>query len=89
MGRSSRRKLKSIPKIFESPDGGATVFQRDFLDANTRTQIESELSEGQRDMKDLELWNEIRQAAKTNNVLKVAKEEIITLYYMTKQYKER
>jgi len=68
-----------MTKIFESPDGGKTVYQREFNKVE-RTQIKSE---GIEDLREHQLWHEIRQAAKTNPTLKKACDNVKMLYRLS------
>lgn len=68
-----------MTKIFESPDGGKTVYQREFNKVE-RTQIKSA---GIEDLREHQLWHEIRIAAKTNPALKKACDNIKVLYRLS------
>lgn len=83
----------NIPLIYESPDGGKTVYAREFgsnhkqlvgyrYDINN-SHVNTK-SPGQQDYEDHILWNEIRQAAKTNPTLHKAMERVKLLYRLSK-----
>ncbi len=65
-----------MTKIYESPDGGKTVYQRNFGNLK-RDQIKSD---GEIDLQDHILWNEIRYAAKTNPTLQRACDRVKLMY---------
>ena len=79
--------------IYESPDGGKTVYAREFGSStrqlvgyhydvnNSHVQANSV---GQKDLEDHILWNEIRQAAKTNPALQKAMERVKLIYRLSK-----
>lgn len=70
-------------KIYESPDGGKTVYVREsnstartlIKETQVDTDIKSELRETQ-------LWHDIRCKAKTNQALKKELERIVAWYYL-------
>jgi len=79
--------------IYESPDGGKTVYAREFgtnhkqlvgyqYDMNN-SHIQTN-NIGQKDLEDHILWNEIRQAAKTNPALQKAMERVKLIYRLSK-----
>lgn len=68
-----------MTKIFESPDKGNTVYERKF-GSSERTIIKSE---GIDDLKDHQLWCEIRLAAKTNPTLQKAMNRVKILYRLS------
>ena len=71
--------------IFESPDGGETVYAR--LPGSTdRVKItESDRVRNLRqDVTDSQLWHDIRQAAKANTALQEAMDRVILLYHLSK-----
>jgi hypothetical protein len=71
--------------IFESPDGGETVYAR--LPGSSE-QIQISESDRVRDlkqgMKDTQLWHDIRQTAKTNAALQEAIDRVILLYHLSR-----
>ena len=68
-----------MTKIYESPDGGKTVYERD-IGSNQKKLIKSE---GFDDLQDHMLWNEIRLAAKTNPALQKAVNRVKMLYRLS------
>lgn len=68
-----------MTKIYESPDGGKTVYQRE-IGKLERTLIKSD---GILDLEDHQLWNEIRRVAKTNPALQQACERVKLIYRLT------
>ncbi len=68
-----------MKKIFESPDKGQTVYERNF-GSNERKIIKSE---GIIDLEDYQLWNEIRLAGKTNPALQKAIARVKMLYRLS------
>lgn len=79
--------------IYESPDGGKTIYAREF-GSNHKQLIGYQydinnnhinpISPGQRDFEDHILWNEIRQAAKTNPALQKAMDRVKLIYRLSK-----
>lgn len=79
--------------IYESPDGGKTVYAREFgtnhkqlvgyqYDMN-KSHVQAN-SNGQKDLEDHILWSEIRQTAKTNPTLQKAMERVKLIYRLSK-----
>lgn len=68
-----------MTKIYESPDRGKTVYERD-VGSNQKRLIKSE---GFDDLQDHMLWNEIRLAAKTNPALQKAVARVKMLYRLS------
>ena len=71
--------------IFESPDGGETVYAR-MPGSNERIKItESDrVRDLKQDMTENQLWHDIRQTAKTNTSLQEAMDRVILLYHLSK-----
>ena len=71
--------------IFESPDGGETIYAR-MPGQNTRVLVKESdhVREVRQDMEESQLWEAIRQAAKTNTALQEAMDRVILLYHLTK-----
>jgi hypothetical protein len=71
--------------IFESPDGGETVYAR-MPGSNERIKIsESEKVKTLREeLTDNQLWYNIRNEAKTNAALREAIDRVILLYHLAK-----
>ena len=74
-------------KIFESPDGGDTVYVRN-IGSNPRDRVLYSESEKKKStierVKEDQLWGEIRRAAKTNKTLQDALERVIIIYQLSK-----
>jgi hypothetical protein len=68
--------------IYESPDGGKTVYARE---AGTNQRRLVGYSEGARDLDEHRLWNEIRIAARTNPALRKQVERVIMLYRLVQE----
>jgi hypothetical protein len=72
-----------MSKIFESPDGGATIYERESgevyktLVKENKTALE-ELYENR-------MWGEIRRMAKTNPAMKEYTDRCIELYHLLKK----
>ena len=73
--------------IFESPDGGKTVYARRYGETDrTLHSIDPELQSSLDLLKEDKLWGEIRTAAKTNEALQSALERVIILYHLSKEH---
>lgn len=68
-----------MTKIYESPDKGKTIYEREFGKEN-RTIIQSQ---GIEDLQEQMLWNEIRLAAKTNPALQKAVSRVKMIYRLS------
>lgn len=68
--------------IYESPDGGDTIYRRKL---NSLKREVVEISEKSQSKKDLTDWQEILEAAKGNPVLQNAIERVKMLYHLTKK----
>jgi HD superfamily phosphodiesterase len=68
-----------MTKIYESPDKGRTVYERE-SGSTQRTIIKSE---GIDDLREHQLWHEIRLAAKTNPTLQKACDRVKMLYRLS------
>jgi hypothetical protein len=75
-----------MPLIYESPDGGNTIYQRESgskereLIRDTRTSDGRPLHEH---MMENQLWGNIRRAARTDPALHSALERVKILYYLS------
>lgn len=74
------------PKVYESSGSGHTVYVRDSRSTERTLHVMDTvaLSNIER-IKEDKLWGEIRQAAKTNEVLRTAMDRVIMLYHLTEQ----
>jgi hypothetical protein len=68
-----------MTKIYESPDKGKTVYERE-MGSLERTIT---YSEGMKELEEHKLWIEIRKAAKTNRALHKACERVKILYRLS------
>ena len=68
-----------MTKIFESPDGGKTVYERESGSLDRKPAY----MEGVEDFNDHCLWIEIRKAAKTNPALQKACNRVKMLYRLS------
>jgi hypothetical protein len=73
-----------MPKIFESPDGGKTVYSRQFGESerdleweNPGQQRASEL------LKEKQEWSKIIEAAKSNSALQEAIDRVKLIYHLS------
>lgn len=73
-------------KIYESPDGGITVYERDPGSTDRRLTEESKRrhDEMYATMQENKLWGAIRRAAKTNPALQDALDRAIVIYELSK-----
>ena len=72
------------PVIYESPDGGKTVYSREFGSTErTLHSIDESVLESLEKLSRELLWNNIHEAAKTNQALQIAIENVIMLYHLT------
>jgi hypothetical protein len=71
--------------IYESPDGGETVYVREFGGTQRQLHVESPRAISIRDqLQEDKLWGDIRRAAKTNPTLKQALDEAVLIYTLSK-----
>jgi len=73
--------------IYESPDGGKTVYVRKQGQDPRERQIHWESDEAKsirRELQDNQLWHDIRKAAETNPTLQRALDEAIMIYNLSK-----
>jgi hypothetical protein len=71
--------------IYESPDGGETVYVREF--GGTQRQLHSQSPKAvslHEQIKEDQLWGQIRRAAKTNPTLQRALDEAVLIYTLSK-----
>ena len=71
--------------IYESPDGGETVYVRE--PGSLQRQLHSESPRAidlKEQMRDAQLWNQIHQEAKTNLALQTAIEQVKLIYHLSK-----
>ena len=71
--------------IYESPDGGETVYVREH--GSTQRQLHSESARAidiREQVREDQLWGQIRLAAKTNPALQNAIEQVKLIYHLSK-----
>lgn len=74
----------SLAKIFESPDGGKTVYMRNFGDS-TRVRVHPTWDQPDLFDNNYQLWYDILEAAKTNPALLSILNELVMTYNLIKQ----
>jgi hypothetical protein len=79
----------NVPKIFESPNGGDTVYVRE-IGSNPRDRVLYSESEKKKStveqIREDQLWHDIRRAAKTNKALQDALDRAIIIYQLSKEH---
>lgn len=79
--------MEKSGKIFESPDGGHTVYEREIgsnqrrLTEKTKENVRHTLAKMQED----KMWGEIRRMADINPTMQDAVERVIMLYKLIKE----
>ena len=74
-----------MPKIFESPDKGQTVYAREFGGEQRQLHIQSPQAIGIIDqLAEDKLWGDIRRNAKTQPALQDALDRVIIIYELGK-----
>jgi len=71
--------------IYESPDGGETIYVRE--SGSLQRQLHSQSPKAmnlQEQLKEDQLWGQIRRAAKTNPALQDALEQVKVIYQLSK-----
>ena len=76
-----------MPDIFESPDGGKTVYARE-SGSTTRRKVRGDNDLHKRMMED-QLWGNIRRAAKDNPALQESLERVKVIYYLSNEHSSR
>ena len=71
-----------MAQIFESPDGGKTIYKREEGSSN-RTLVIEDTSKIEQIRED-KLWGNIRREAMTNIALQEAMERVKVIYYLSK-----
>lgn len=76
--------------IFESPDGGETIYERVVGSVDRVLVSQSpKVRSLHDDIMESKLWGNIHRAAKTNPALQEALDRVKVTYYLTKDYEER
>jgi uncharacterized protein (DUF1786 family) len=71
--------------IYESPDGGHTVYAREFGQTEKiLVGVSLEKRRMEQELQDEELWHDMRKESKTNEALRKAIEHCIILYHVGK-----
>jgi hypothetical protein len=85
VGETMGQLKEGVSYIYESPDGGETIYARE-SGGTERHLISISLKRRQRDkeLADRQLWDDIRKQSETNEALKTALEHCILLYYIGK-----
>lgn len=79
-----------MTKVFESPDGGHTIYQRDYGKSERQLIWESlEKKDLVKELEEDKLWGDIRRAAKNNYTLQKELERVIILYRLIKDKNEQ
>lgn len=74
-----------MPKVFESPDGGQTVYERD-VGSQYRRLVKEPKSKMDRILED-KMWGDIRRMGQTNPAMQEQLERVIMLYHLLKENK--
>jgi hypothetical protein len=74
-----------MPKIYESPDKGATIYERE-AGSSARIIVE-ENSSIIEELRELKMWGQIRQLAKTNPAMREYTDRCIELYHLLREHK--
>lgn len=74
-----------MSKIFESPDGGATIYER--ASGELERTLVSRNNRLHEEMLESKMWGEIRRMAKTNPAMKDCTDKCIELYHLLKEHK--
>jgi hypothetical protein len=71
--------------IYESPDGGETVYVREFGGEQRQLHVQSPRAISIIDqLAEDKLWGDIRRTAKTNPALRQALDEVVLIYTLSK-----
>jgi len=77
-----------MPKIFESPDKGETIYSRESGSWEKELVSESPKVRSLRDeITEAKMWGDIRRLAKTNVTLQDALNKVVTIYHLVKDRK--
>ena len=83
----SKEKTRDMSdKIYESPDGGKTVYSRNMSETErTLEHVDQEFLNSLLEGLDDDLWRDIRREAKKNESLEIALERVKIIYHMSKE----
>lgn len=71
--------------VYESPDGGHTVYQREIGQTQRTLYSRDKTAQDLQDsLKEIELWKRIRSAAKTNPALQSALDQARMIYELSR-----
>jgi hypothetical protein len=74
-------------KIYESPDGGRTVYKREI--GNLGRELIKEDNTMHNEIIENQLWSDIRQAAKNNPSIQEALDRVKITYYLSNEYEKK
>jgi hypothetical protein len=74
-------------KIYESPDGGRTVYKREI--GNLGRELIKEDKALHNEIMENQLWSDIRQAAKNNPSIQEALDRVKITYYLSNEYEKK
>jgi hypothetical protein len=75
--------------IFESPDGGKTVYSREAGETKrTLHSMDDDMEDMFATIREDRLWEAIRNESKTNKTLQAALDHAIMIYKLSKEYKD-
>ena len=74
-------------KIYESPDGGRTVYKREI--GSLGRELIKEDKALHNEIMENQLWSDIRQAAKNNPSIQEALDRIKITYYLSNEYEKK
>jgi hypothetical protein len=80
-------KYPTMPKIYESPDGGRTVYQREFNETDRQQVLDLRTSDGRPlvdHLREDQLWHNIRRAAQDNQTIKDLLDQARVVYELSK-----
>jgi hypothetical protein len=74
-----------MTKIYESPDKGDTIYERE-AGSSARVLVKENQSVSEQ-VRELKMWGQIRQMAKTNPAMKEYTDRCIELYHLLRKHK--
>lgn len=73
--------------IYESPDGGQTVYRREPLSTTRELHYKSDLVKGAEELlEQIELWKKIQKAAEHNQTLQKAIDRVRVIYELSRDH---
>ena len=76
-----------MPKIYESPDGGRSVYEREFNDTDRQLVLDLRTPDGRPlvdHIQEDQLWYKIRRAAQDNETIRDLLEQARVVYELSK-----